>query len=66
MKNTNKNKNTNLTIDQIDNNAIRALRLEARMHGDEAMVFVCDSALRGNERARLLCLETINDARAQM
>lgn len=44
---------------------IRDLRDEAREHGDEAMVTICEAALRGDERASAECRRVILATRAE-
>ena len=44
---------------------IQDLRDEAREHGDETMVTICQAALRGDERAAAECRRVILAARAE-
>lgn len=55
---------TKLTAETITDDQITALRREAAITGDVAMVAICDRALRGEGRAREQCAAVIDDARA--
>ena len=57
------------TIDTITSEQIEALRYEARVHGDERMVAICDRALENGDAederaATLVCVQVIRDAEA--
>jgi len=52
------------TID-ISSPTIRALRAEAASAGDDAMVFICNGALRGDRKCLEACQRVLDSAAAQ-
>ena len=55
--------NTNKTNTTITDSQIEALSAEATEAGDDAMVDLCNAAIRGDRNARYLCEEVIEEAR---
>jgi hypothetical protein len=49
------------TPDELTDEQIEELRTEAGQAGDDRMVITCESALAGDDNARSLCCDVIND-----
>lgn len=52
--------------DLITDQDIRALQLEAAIHGDDAMVFICERALAGSTVARAACVLAITETQEEV